>query len=209
MQPTFDTLKKTTESGKSYWNSTGAYQGELDALWEKLVPGQGEANTVHGEMIRCASRLLYEFCNNGNCNAVDVPTSWEECDNCDGSGYEDEEDCSHCCGTGSDDEGEECDHCDDGKLEAEECNWCCGAGGEDEEGDPEITEYYQHMLNYLDTHMEDSRSVSVLEDFMLDKEKGYSNYTFDQDEMEVYNNLIDQVVFEVLTTENVFRKFAD
>lgn len=45
-------------------------------LWDTLVPTSGEAETIEGELIRCAGRLVYEYCNNGNCNAVDyIPTS--------------------------------------------------------------------------------------------------------------------------------------
>lgn len=56
----------------SYWNNNGAYQKEGDELYEKLVPPTGAATTLHGELIRGINRLFYEYCNNGNCNAVDV-----------------------------------------------------------------------------------------------------------------------------------------
>ena len=71
---------KLTELGKSYWNSNGAYQAEYDKLYGELVPASGSAETLKGELIRAISRLVYEHCNNGNCNAreVDNPYSWDD-----------------------------------------------------------------------------------------------------------------------------------
>ena len=83
---------KLTELGKSYWNANGAYQAEYDKLYNELVPASGSAETLKGELIRAISRLVYEHCNNGNCNAreVDNPYSWDEdeyFDEFDGEGY--------------------------------------------------------------------------------------------------------------------------
>lgn len=61
---------KRTSNDKSYWSKTGAYQKEYDELFEKLVPIEDDAKTVHGELISCASKLYYEYHNNGNCNAT-------------------------------------------------------------------------------------------------------------------------------------------
>lgn len=61
-------IRLTSPEG-SYWNHNGAYQTEGDALYEKLVPARGAAETVHGELIRGINRLTYEYLNNGNCNA--------------------------------------------------------------------------------------------------------------------------------------------
>ena len=58
-----------TENGNSYWNNNGAYSKELLELYNKLVPDTGDAQTVHGELVRAVSRLGYEYYNNGNCNA--------------------------------------------------------------------------------------------------------------------------------------------
>ena len=60
-----------TENGNSYWNNNGAYSKELYELYIKLVPDSGNAQTVHGELVRAVSRLGYEYYNNGNCNACD------------------------------------------------------------------------------------------------------------------------------------------
>lgn len=46
------------------------YDTELfNEMWDRLVPAQGEAETVRGEVLRCAARMEYESWNNGNCNA--------------------------------------------------------------------------------------------------------------------------------------------
>lgn len=58
-----------TPAGKSYWNHEGAYEKQYNALYEALVPASGSATTLNGELIRAVSRLGYEYCNNGNCNA--------------------------------------------------------------------------------------------------------------------------------------------
>ena len=58
-----------TENGNSYWNNNGAYSKELLELYNKLVPDTGDAQTVHGELVRAVSRLGYEYYNNGNRNA--------------------------------------------------------------------------------------------------------------------------------------------
>ena len=44
----------------------------FNEMWDRLVPLQGEAPTVRGEVLRCAARLEYESFNNGNCNAYDT-----------------------------------------------------------------------------------------------------------------------------------------
>lgn len=200
--------KKQTPKGKSYWDGNGVYQKEYDALYERLVPVQGEANSVHGEMIRSISRLFYDFCNNGNGNAIEVPTSWEDCDRCDGTGYEKQE-CQFCEGDGHEgDDMDECSGCSgDGEVD-QDCEWCGGECGEDVSGDPEITPYYESMLDYLEEHMDDTSSLEKLREFMLDPNNGYNSYTYNDKEMKVYNDVCDAVVYQILTTENVFREFV-
>ena len=68
-------IKRTDAfNNESYWNNNGAYQKEGDELYEKLVPSEGAAETVHGELIRGINRLFHEYCNNGNGNAIEVVT---------------------------------------------------------------------------------------------------------------------------------------
>ena len=59
-----------TENGNSYWSNNGAYSKELLELYNKLVPDIGNAQTVHGELVRAVCRLGYEYYN-GNRNACD------------------------------------------------------------------------------------------------------------------------------------------
>jgi hypothetical protein len=183
--------KLVTEKGNSYWNETGAYQKEYSELWDKLVPSSGEAPTIHGELIRCGSRLQYDYCNNGNCNAVETETEYETeyntCNCCQGSGVEINYD--------EDDEEVEVD-----------CSECGGSGETEEEveidGDKVVTRYYKDMLEFLDAYLTDPMVVERLEAFMTNKSVGYSSYTFKDDEMKHYNDLMDAIMYQVLTTEN-------
>lgn len=171
--------KRTTPEGQSYWNSNGAYQEEYDKLWKELVPGSGSCNTLHGELIRAAGRLFYEFCNNGNCNAIET----------------EEETCSHCGG-----DGETYDGCDeDGEELYEGCSWCDGTGRE--EGEIIITPFYASFLDLIENNVPGA-PVQELRDFMEDPGKGYSRYTFSSYEMGIYNAIVDAVVHHILTTEN-------
>jgi RecJ-like exonuclease len=197
--------KKTTPKGKSYWDETGAYQKEYDEKWAQLVPAQGECSTVHGEMVRAVSRLLYEFCNNGNCNAIDVETEWEECEHCDGTGYQKEE-CQFCEGDGEleDEEGDMdmCEDCDGNGEVDQDCEYCGGECGTETETNPEIVGYYKDLIDFLSNNMEDTSFVDKLIDFMKDPSRGYSEYKYDDYEMSIYNDLIDEVMHQILTTED-------
>ena len=48
----------------TYWGSKGTYQADYDRL-VKLMPASGNCNTIAGELIRSATRLTYDFYNNG------------------------------------------------------------------------------------------------------------------------------------------------
>ena len=50
----------------TYWSGTGALQKEYDALYEKLVPAQGAAETIEGEVLRAASKIVYRHFNDGD-----------------------------------------------------------------------------------------------------------------------------------------------
>ena len=167
--------KKTTELNNDYWGS-GAYQKEYDKLWNDLVPPQADADTIHGELIRSCGRLLHEYMNNGNCNAVDIEE--ETCDECLGSGMQD---------TDEDEEERECSWCDNGYTQGEKV----------------IDEYYEMMLNFIEEHCEDNCcEVDDLRNFMTDPSVGYTEYKFDKVEKANYNNLIDMVVYYCLTKKN-------
>jgi len=46
----------------------GNWGKQHDALWQLLVPGQGQAKTVQGEVIRLTGKLAWEIMDNGGCN---------------------------------------------------------------------------------------------------------------------------------------------
>ena len=180
--------KRMTKEGNSYWNENGAYQKEYASLWDELVPRQGEAKTVHGELLRSVSRLQYDYCNNGNCNIIETETytEYSNCYNCD---------------DGEIDNG---DVDDDGNEVMEMCEECCGSGeiGEEYDGDVTIDEYYQKMIDFIHYNISDKVVADDLEIFLQRKDIGYGTYTFNDDEMKIYNNLFDAVMHEILTTEN-------
>lgn len=74
----------------TYWSGEGKFQIDYDRLYSELVPMEGQSKTLNGELIRCISRLFYDYCNNGNCNARVVET--ESCENDDEDWYTDSED---------------------------------------------------------------------------------------------------------------------
>ena len=50
----------------SYWNNNGKYNLEYENLWRRLVPVEGKASTVAGEVLRAVSRLYYRWYNDGD-----------------------------------------------------------------------------------------------------------------------------------------------
>ena len=62
---------KFTETAGGYWSGTSV-NSELDTqFWEKLVPSKGNADTVHGELLRAASRIYRDMYQNGGGNLID------------------------------------------------------------------------------------------------------------------------------------------
>jgi hypothetical protein len=169
--------KRITPAGQSYWNNTGAYQVEYDKMWKELVPDSGSSSTLHGELVRASGRLFYEFCNNGNCNAVEIEMT--RCPHCGGNC----EEFSH-----TDDEGEDV---------YEDCSWCYGTG--EEEGDALITDFYGEFLDLIENNVPDA-PVDEVRDFIT--ANASSRHKFDDREMGIYNALTDSVMHHVLTTED-------
>jgi hypothetical protein len=64
-------LKFREEPPPTLWDGNHPRQAEWDALWDKLVPDSGEADTPYGEAIRSLARLEHDYYNNGFCNAID------------------------------------------------------------------------------------------------------------------------------------------
>lgn len=52
----------------TYWNEKGKHQKLYRSLFKKLVPQEGEANTISGEILRIVSKIYYDIYNNGACN---------------------------------------------------------------------------------------------------------------------------------------------
>jgi len=50
-----------------YWNSKGKYSKEYESLMY-LVPSQGAADTVEGELLRACSKIYYDYYNNAFIN---------------------------------------------------------------------------------------------------------------------------------------------
>jgi hypothetical protein len=172
------TQKLETPLGKSYWNHEGAYQNIYDYLYENLVPSSGNAPTIHGELIRCVGRLYYDYCNNGNCNVLDL--KMQTCHHCGGWGYEEK-------------------YNDDEEQESEDCSYCDGAGEVQDE--VYITEYYEEMIDFLSNYMLDRTPIANLQDYLLNSKNGRCK--FDDKEYDIYNKLTDAVIYQILNTNNV------
>lgn len=176
---------KLTESGKSYWNHTGAYQPEYNRLYVDLVPSSGCSETLNGELVRAISRLSYEFYNNGNCNACEQ--EWgierEHCYDCGGSGES-----SNC--------GEEC--------EEEVCEECCGSGTTEEDVVVNVTvnDFYGALLNLIDDNIKgiENETEGVREIIIGDLYN--SKDQFNETNQDKYNLLFDKVVHYVLNSED-------
>lgn len=77
--------KLKTKYKNCYWNGTGAYDGQLLEMHrDNLVPPSNNAQTLHGELLRCITNLTYEYNNNGNGNTFGMHNwtaldgHWEE-----------------------------------------------------------------------------------------------------------------------------------
>lgn len=177
----------STPIGQSYWNNNGIYQQDLDRLNE-LIPASGEADTLHGEMIRAINRLYYEYCNNGNINAKNMVSIKDECVCCEcgGSGYRGEDECEWCDGNGYITE------------EYEEC------GG--------VDKFFQSLLDYLSVNLKTlidtakvNTMIEMVENIITDVDYDYLDTTFGDCNMHIYDTLADHVVWFCLNTENTVR----
>lgn len=178
-------IKKHSDITQHYWSNNGAYENEYSQKYEELVPSSGEAETVHGELIRAISRFYWDYANNGNGNLLQ--TKEYTCSCCGGDGYEEVQ-------AGYDDEGEEI-------IETQDCSCCGGTGRED--GDIFITEYYQKMFDFMEQFTNDPETkmkLEELQDFLL--EGNGDNPNFSDTEMNKYDAVVDGIMYEILTTKN-------
>ncbi len=99
-----------------------------------------------------------------------------------------------------DGEPEACYDCDGSGVHTNDCSYCGGNCTVD--GDVEINDYYQEMLDFLKRHLNNTDVVENLVEFLERDDLGYGTYTFGDDEMKVYNDLVDAVVYQIITTPN-------
>lgn len=50
----------------TYWSGKGQLQKEYEALYDQLVPASGAADTIEGEVLRAASKIVYRHYNDGD-----------------------------------------------------------------------------------------------------------------------------------------------
>lgn len=51
-----------------FWNRTHEMYEDYEKLYDELVPDSGWSSTRAGEILRAASRINYDYYNNGSCN---------------------------------------------------------------------------------------------------------------------------------------------
>ena len=49
-----------------YWSGNGKYQDQYSELYDKLVPNEGKADTVEGELLRAVGKIIYRHGNDGD-----------------------------------------------------------------------------------------------------------------------------------------------
>lgn len=164
-----------------YWNNNGAQQQEMDRLTEKFMPAQGCAENFTGEVVRAINRLYYEFCNNGNCNALDcetTPGEWVECHVCNGSGYiEDFE---------------------------ETCDYCGGEGGyyEEDEEEYSLNEFFGNFIKLIRQYFEQKNckeGIEIIDDVQRVIENNGDTTEYN---MIKYDRVVDYIVWLVLNDED-------
>lgn len=177
-----------SDKSQHYWDNNGAQQAELDRLTKKFMPAGGCAKNFTGEVIRAINRLYYEFCNNGNCNALDcetIPGDWVECTHCDGIGYTQEE-------------------YDDGEIISEECSVCGGEGGyyEEDEYDYSLDEFFGNFLNLIRHYCKSKEcweGVEAVDEVQRIVENGAKPIDV---HISAYDRMVDYVVWLVLNDED-------
>lgn len=177
---------KRTELTKHYWNNEGVYDKEFTQMTETLMKATGRGDNLRAEVVRAANRLYYEYCNNGNCNAVNIEY-----------GDEVEVTCSCCSGCGyfGDDENDICDECG-------------GSGVVYEEGESEcsVSEYYDNFISLIIEALNDRESSNAMEDIrsFIEQTGGEAqgDWYFNDSNMHMYDLMIDLVYEWAVKHEN-------
>lgn len=58
-------LPPNAKAQEDYYFNKGKYSREYTELWDEMIPSQGQADSVQGEVLRCISKLSYDRFNNG------------------------------------------------------------------------------------------------------------------------------------------------
>ena len=165
--------KRSSNNEQSYWDGNGVYQAELQRLTNKFMPASGRAKNYIAEVVRAVNRLYYEFCNNGNCNALDcqvIPGDWVECGSCRGEG---------------------CSDCDDD-----------GGYYEEDDYEYSVDGFYGNFIDLLNQFFSErnaSDGIIALDGVKSIIENQYSPIAVN---IHTYDSLIDNVVWLVLQEED-------
>ena len=176
-------LKLTTENNH-YWNNNGVYQQELDRLFEKFVPVSGRSENLIGEVVRAANRLYYEFCNNGNGNALETTPVWVECGYCKGTGYIEDR------------------VYDEDEICVEKCPDCNGEGGYYDNDDFTLNEYYDNFVKLIHYYFEQKackEGIEAIDEVLRIIECYYKPEDFF---IAKYDRCMDYVIWCVLNDED-------
>jgi len=192
---------------KHYWNEEGAYSEEISQMTAEQVPAIGRAKNLMGEILRASNRLYYEYCNNGNGNAIVVIDADPEeiaCPCCNGTG---------CCLVLN----------EDGEEEEIDCE-CCGGCGyvyEDNGGvEYRVNEYWLGFVNLIKEAFTDTDDDKNTPEFI--KEAGFAmdslkafleecapsgdKWYFNDDNMHRYDLMMDLVYEYAMNHQNDSRE---
>lgn len=166
-----------TEITKHYWNNEGVYDKQFTQLTEQLMKATGRGDNLRAEVVRAANRLYYEYCNNGNCNAVNIEYGDEVEDICP---------CCGGCGYLGDDEDDTCDECGG-----------CGVVYREGESEYSVSEYYNNFIELIRDALNDKESNGAMEDirsFIEQTAEGAPrDWYFSDSNMHKYDLMIDLV----------------
>lgn len=177
-----------SELNQHYWNNNGANEEEFKRLTEKFMKPEGCSDNLVGEVVRAINRLYYEYCNNGNCNAMNVEEiegEWIECPHCGGTGYR--------------------------EWDGEECDDCCGEGGyhEESEYDYYLTPFYENFLKIIRHYFwyfckDDNRekALEAIDDLKRVIEEMGTEADFSDEYMNKYDKVVDYITYFVSNDED-------
>jgi hypothetical protein len=90
-------------------------------------------------------------------------------------------------------------NCNAAEREQESCDYCYGSG---EIENPYYDDFYGGFLDLIDEKVGCTKEVDDVRKLILNDSLHY-NYTYSQEEMDVYNRLVDKVVEYILKQEEI------